>query len=788
MKTRTLNAVIAAVLFVVMLFVYSATVAPTVSFWDSAEFVTCAVIMGIPHAPGSPLLSLLGRVMSLIPLPDIRHAIIGTVAWRINLIAVLAAALTVALTYLIIVRLITKITPFRDKTGHDVPIIACAAIASIVAGLSHQFWENAVEIETYMPSLFLSMLAFWLVLRWDDNRDEWSGIANLLLAVYLVGLGLGIHLYAMLILPPIAWLVVTGRMAWFREKHVLGGLVLGAIVLAVVNSFGGKTLFLFLMLIIAVTGPAVSVMMSQKAIRGRVVIAGLVAALTLTALGFSVYPSVMIRAAKDPIINEGDPDTPGRYRDYIERTQYNQGNMYTGMFNRRAPMSYQAGFLYSRYLLSQFPKWGPSPAVEFSNDRSVNSRGAGGVTHKVPVPVLLMLMLAGGMVYHAATDFRRFSAVAMYVLLTSLGLVFYLNMENPQVRERGYFFLGSFHMFHIWLGIGMSGLVSLARARMKPSHVVPAIGILLAIFVTMIPAAAISNHIDPAYSNWQVHDRSDNWIPFDYAVNMLESCEPDAILFAHGDNDTYPLWYAQYVEGVRADVRVINLSILNAPWYIKQLRDLEPEVPITFSDDYIDNRLCADNLMSYRTALWPTDAKDVTAAGITWSMPPDYLTGDRKNGLLSVSSIMTAHIIEQVNFERPIYFSTYTGHQRLIGLIEYMSMEGMVYRLTDQRKGEDNYYVRPEALSRNLNEIYVYRGVTDPGVYKSQETQAILHNYFIGYLDLTISLMERGAADEARAAAIKANEFTLGDPVRQALLNQVLREQGLKRESLDISE
>ncbi len=764
-----------------MLLVYGATVAPTISFWDSAEFVTCAVIMGVPHPPGSPLLSLAGRVMSMIPLPDIRHAAIGTVAWRINLIAVLAAALTVALTYLIIVRLITHKTPFRDNAIHDVPIMACAAIASMLTGLSHQFWENAVEIETYMPSLFLSVMAFWLVLRWDSRRDEWNGITCLLLAMYLVGLGLGIHPYSLLILPSLAWLVVTGRMSWFSNGRVWVGLIIGAAVLAGINMFGGKTVLLTVMVFIALAGPAVSFLATRKPGRVRLVLAGTVAALALGALGYSVYPTIIVRASKDPIINEGDPDTPGRYRDYIERVQYNQGNMYTGMFDRRAPLSYQAGYLYSRYLLRQFPQWGPSPILEFRNDRRVNARGMHeDISHHVPVPILLLLILLSGAVYHALTDFRRFSAVAVYVMLTSIGLVFYLNMENPQVRERGYFFLGSFQMIHIWLGIGMYGLVRLAETRLKPSLTFSSVMILLLLFVTMIPAAAISNHIDPAYSNWKLHDRSKNWIPFDYAVNMLESCDPDAILFAHGDNDTYPLWYAQYVEGIRPDVRVINLSILNAPWYIKQLRDLPPRVPISFSDDYIDTRLCADNLMSYRTALWATTPKEVAAAGITWQMPPDYLTSDRKNGLLTVSSIMTAHIIEQVNWSRPIYFSTYTGRERLIGLVEYMSMEGMVYRLTDQRNGDDNYYVRPDILSRNLNDIYVYRGVTDPCVYKSPETREILHNYFIGYLDLLISRNERGETDKARSAAAKAFEFTLGDPIRQALLRQVLREQELE--------
>ena len=110
------------------------------------------------------------------------------------------------------------------------------------------------------------------------------------------------------------------------------------------------------------------------------------------------------------------------------------------------------------------------------------------------------------------------------------------------------------------------------------------------VFATIVPAAAFSNHIDPSYNNYAVHDRSNYWIPFDYAVNTLQSCEKDAILFTQGDNDTYPLWYAQFAEGVRRDVSVVNLSILNAPWYIKQLRDENSKIPIAFSDNYIDNK------------------------------------------------------------------------------------------------------------------------------------------------------------------------------------------------------
>ena len=187
-NTGKLNTMVALAVFMVMIFIYLLTVAPTISFWDSSELITCAAIMGIPHPPGSPFLSLLSRVMMIIPFYDFRPlfnpqldwgsggggfestrravAVTQRIAYRINLLAVLSGALTVMLTYLITVKLITRMVPFKGNLKHDGLIIFCALLSGLMAGFSHQFWENSVEIETYMPALFISMLAVWLILKW----------------------------------------------------------------------------------------------------------------------------------------------------------------------------------------------------------------------------------------------------------------------------------------------------------------------------------------------------------------------------------------------------------------------------------------------------------------------------------------------------------------------------------------------------------------------------------------------------------------------------------------------
>ncbi len=783
MTTGKLNAVTAAVVFAVMMIVYLLTVSPTISFWDSSEFVACSYIMGIPHPPGAPLLSLVGRVMMIVPFFDFRGTGFESIAYRINLLAVLTGALTVLLTYLITVKLITRLSPFTGRMSRDVPVIFSAAITAFLVGFSHQFWGNAVEIETYMPSLFVSLLTVWLVLRWDDARDETSRFRYLILAAYLMGLGIGIHLYVLLMVPTLLFIVITGKPAWFSPKRLWLSLISLFAVYILAGRFGGRGLTMTLMVILSIAGPLMIVRYLRNGISGgKRTLLGAILCLSIFAVGYSVYPTIMVRAGKNPAINQGRPNTLSRYRDYLDRTQYGQGNMYTGMFDRAAPFGYQFGFMYIRYLFEQFPKWGPSPAVTFANDRLPERPGQpADVRRNVYPPVILLLVLVFGLVYHARKDTRLFAALFLYVLVSSLGLVLYLNMENPQVRERGYFFLGSYVGIMVWVGIGMHGCFALVK-RWFPVRFRAAAAVTLAlVFATVIPSAARSRHLDPRYSNYQVHDRSRNWIPYDYAVNILQSCDENAILFTHGDNDTYPLWYAQHVEGVRVDVNVINLSILNAPWYIKQLRDGKPPVPITYSDDYIDMNLCGGSLRSYRTALWTPDPKEVTVAGITWDMQPNYLSSDRKSGFLFVSSIMTVHIIENVNWSRPIYFSTYVEPAKLLGIEEYLSLEGLVFSLTRESSGSEDYAVSLPALEHAVNS-YRYRGITDSEVYKQPDTVKLLQNYFIGFLELSYNYAREGDTERSVKAARTAYEFSLGNPNRLTLLESVLTAAGLGEE------
>jgi len=787
-NTSKLNTMVALAIFMVMLFIYLLTVAPTISSWDNPEFITCASIMGIPHPPGSPILSLLGRVMTLIPFYDFRGGGFESIAYRVNLLAVLAGALTVMLTYLITVRLITRIVLTKKIFKHDGLIMFSAIVSAFMAGFSHQFWENSTEIETYMPSLLVSMLAVWLILKWEEKKNNPQNLRYLFLAVYCIGLGTGLHLYVLLIVPAVFLIVVTAKPVWFSDLRLWINLIPIIIGLLLIKHFGGRVLSMIAMVSFSIFGPLLFArIFYTESQLWKKTLWGVLLCLSLFSIGYSVYPTVLVRAVKKPAINEGNPDNWNRYNEYLNRTQYGQGNMYTGMFYRKASFNYQFNYMYLRYLLRQFPKWGPSPIITFETDKSPDDSGVQDLNQQYAyLPVLLILILLFGIYYHARNDIRHFGMFFLYFLISSIGLVLYLNMENPQVRERGYFFLGSFQIIMVWIGIGVYGFFSFIRNRLSTRLLTPVTVLMSVVFATLIPVAALSNHIDSDYNNYQVHDRSQNWIPLDFATNMLQSCKKDAILFTHGDNDTYPLWYAQYVNGMRKDVNVVNLSILNAPWYIKQLRDKGNTIPIAFSDDYIDNKLCSNSLVSYRTLLWTPEPKKVTITGITWEMPPTYVISNGKTGILSVSSFMVAHIIEKVNWVKPIYFSTYVEPSKMIGLEKYMSMEGMVYRLTMRKSINRDYNVNVQTLEHNIFDRYRYRGVTDPDVYKSPETVKLLHNYFIAFIELCDVYFDMDDRENALRAARSAYDFSMRDPFRLELLEKILRERGLDDEIHDM--
>lgn len=786
MEIGKINKIVAAIIFFILFGFYIKTAAPTISFWDCGEFVTCSHIMGIPHPPGSPLLSVVGKVLSLIPFYDFRGYGTSEIAYRITILDVILGALSAMFAYLVIVRLIRK---FRSETYgklEDAIIMASAAIAAFLIGFSDEFWTNAVEIETYMPSIFISILSIWLVLKWDDKKEKPSSIKYLFLAAYLIGLGNGFHPLVLLIAPTAFMLVFFSKPEWFTSGKLWFFTALFLLVVAIVKLFLELEYLYFTMALFAFVAPALLFKLYRAGMeQWKLTLTGIVLCFSLFVIGYSVYPTVMVRASKSPSINEGNPSSWDRYKLYLARDQYGQENMYEGMFTRKADAGYQFGFMYLRYLIQQFPKWGPSLQYDFVNDKTPESRdGTEKVISTVYISVFLLSLLLYGLYTHAREDWRRFFALMAFFIASSIGLVLYLNMENPQVRERGYFFLGSYYIIFFWVAFGIYGFIRdiiewLEYKNMK-NIISPVTIVFLAIFATLPPSAVLSNHIDPGFNNYEVHNRTGDWAPYDYGYNILVSCEPDAILFTNGDNDTFPLWYLQEVEGFRKDVRVINLSLLNTDWYILQLKHEGKVLPIDYTDDHISNVLCGREESSLRQRLWPLKGKEISAAGITWNLPAQVQI-DNDNGMLRVQDVMVVNIINWINWQRPVYFAVTVADQNKCNLQDYLAMEGMVYHLSPT-KSNPNENVNIAALDRNLFKRYKYHELSNKDVYKPPNTTKLVTNYFIGFAQLAERYAAMGDTANAVRAAWGAVDTTTNTLSQRTLLYTILSEYKLSGE------
>ena len=652
----------AAGVFLISLAVFVRTAAPTVSFWDSGEFVACAYSLGIPHPPGAPLYLLVGRLFTLLPVGD-------DPAYPMNLISAITSALAVLFVYLITVRLILLCREGGEGRTQCVSRAIGGGVAALMLAFSDTFWYNAVETEVYGFSTMLMTLSLWLGLKWMDRADDEDRHRILFFIAYLMGLAGGVHLLCLLTVPTLLALI------WIRKRRILRDPRLWAY------------------------------------------------ATLLFVAGYSTYASLYIRSGLNPMIDENNPETWANFIKFLSREQYGAESMLLGIFNRKAPFwDFQILTMYIKYFVAQFPV----PGLRFVSDafRQATSHDV----QLVRISVVPYLLGCFGMWKQWRRDRGRFWAFAALFVLSGIGLSVYLNMEDPQPRERDYVFVGSFGLFAVWMGIGASAVM---RGAYRLRGRVPAVA--AACLLLAMPGGL-------AASLYPTHDRAGNRFAYDYAANILKSCDPDAILFTNADNDSFPLWFQQEVMGLRKDVRVANLSLLNTPWYIKQLRDLAPKIPIRYTDDYIDQVLTAHTPMAVRQSgrFWP-EARDVQAAGLNWTVR------GMPGRVLRVQDVMVLKIVDWNQWKRPVYFALTVPVDNRMGLQDFLEMEGLVFRLSRRKAAPVNV----QNTRKHLLDLYRYRGVSDPAVHRNRTARNLLANYPAVFLHLAEAMAERGDRDGA---------------------------------------
>lgn len=344
------------------------------------------------------------------------------------------------------------------------------------------------------------------------------------------------------------------------------------------------------------------------------------------------------------------------------------------------------------------------------------------------IPFLLGMI---GLFFHATRNQESFLYVLMYFIMTGIALAVYLNMPPYQPRERDYVFVASFYFYFIWVALGAVAIWNFLRDKVNPTLAAVGVGglVLLVVPVNMVA------------KEWDDHDRSNRTVPLAFGTNYLESCDSNAILFTNGDNDTYPLWYAQEVEGIRDDIRIINLSLLNTDWYINQMRrpinsadsihmTMFPKQYIQGTRDYatyydqhglkIDKEkrqelrkllaFVASNKKETKVRLqngemldfFPTKKLKITvdkaAALKNGAVTPDKADQIvdqiewkiRKNTLMKADLVVLDVIATNAanGWKRPIYWAITTGTDAYLNLMPYLQMEGLTYRLVPIRKSE----------------------------------------------------------------------------------------------------
>ena len=463
-----------AVLSLIATAVYLLTMDRSASWWDCGEFIATTWQLGVGHPPGAPFYQLVAHVVMLLSFGNTM-----LVAPLCNALSAVCSGITVGVLFLTVVELLR-----RDGSAEPWQIRG-AATGALCYLFCDTAWFSAVESEVYGMAMLFCSLDVLLALRWRRTRN---GRLLPMLAL-LVGLGVGVHLMTLLVVPALLLVVLP--------ECKIGPLA--------------KRLPVLLAFFI---------------------------------LGITPYAIVPIRAAANPPINEGNPSTAESFMSYVRREQYAKAPLYPRMWRERDEANtaywsggrdgvvgnaiyyggYQLGYMYGRYLMYNY--------IGRENLKS----------GRMVVFVLPVLLALWGLLCHRRKNRRGYWTVMLLFLFGGVLLNLYLNHPCYEPRERDYAYVLSFYAVALWIGIGAADLCK--RMHGKAWQL-----LLLLAPLTM------------AVGNWSDHDRSRCHAVHDIALNHLQSCDHDAILITLGDNDTFPLWYLQHVEGRRTDVSVYNIGL-----------------------------------------------------------------------------------------------------------------------------------------------------------------------------------------------------------------------------------
>ena len=752
-----------------VLLLYVVTLGPTTWFWDTSEYIATAHILGIPHPPGNPLFVVLGKAWSLLLAPT------GlSVAVRINLLAAVTSAVATGFLFLALHRVLwgwirggasegarsvqgarpsdggraarrrrerrgrgkddfrergeagvgsgdeardVAASEARTDTGEKggwegrLPLIGAWA-GGLLAATAFTVWNQSnVNEKVYTLSVLVIAVVVWLAVLWKDRKDEPGAGWILVLAVYLMVLGSTNHLMSLLPAPALGLLILMEKPGVLLDRRIL------------------------------VRGPLAVV------------------------LGLSFNLFLPIRSAQQPIINEGEPvcetvsgalvavytlgnaGCPALAAN-LTREQYGK----PPLSERMAPVGHQ--------IMNYFQYFDWQWARGLAADPVPGNR-------RLPFTVVFLGLGIWGLVVSGRSDRSHLAFFGTLAFTLTLALVYYLNFkygyslgpehigrEGREVRERDYFFIASFHLWGVLAGMGLVAAWRWAAGGgLSPRNLGLASPVLALAFV-------------PLVLNWSWADRSDDYSARDWAYNLLQSVEPYGIIFTNGDNDTFPLWYLQEVEGIRQDVTVIVVQYLYTQWYPRQLRyhtsperqrRYEPDEALTGVYPVPDRRptrpittLADEDLNQVGFVQLREDAM-IDLGGTPVRFPAGMRLGRGEQIALA--------IIRDSLDERPIHFASTAGLAQELGLDRWAVRQGLASRLrledleevpsvvqVGRQVGGD--WVDVDLTMALAREVFSYRGFEDRDVWADRSTLNIPWHFYFLYLQLADAAARTGHPDE----------------------------------------
>ena len=692
---------------------YVFTLAPTTSFWDTSEYIATAHILGMPHPPGNPLFVVVGRAWELL----IGWTGLG-VAARINLLAATTSAAAAVFWFLAMARVWAHF-------GRDRLVVLIAAWVSVwVGATAFTVWSQSnVNEKVYTVSLLVVAVVTYLAMVWEDHVGTPRGDRIFVLAAFLIGLGAANHTMSLLPVGALALFVL-----WHDWRTLLRWRLMGTAALLLGVGFSVQVMFVPIR-------SAQNPIIDEADAECESLVSAAVTPLELLPIVSSLVPD---EAACEPL------------RASLAREQYGKPSL----LERQSPFSAQLA-MFTQYFDWQW-------------------------AHTLPARVrwlaTLLFIFLGlvGLRRHWSGD--RDSFVYFFTLLLTLtgGLIFYLNfrygfslypnipIDFHEVRERDYFYVLGFYIWGLYAGMGIVVLWQRLAERLGAEE---------SAYRKASPALALA--LIPLVFNFGLADRRGDFAARDWAYNILQSAEPYAILFTNGDNDTFPLWYLQEVEGIRRDVTVIVHSYLGTSWYPKQLRRLTQPCPDGVDPLETPTVVVCQRPFDAQSAAAPYQGLEtdpptrpihslsdeeidalpivpfVVEADTTIQITP-WITGHLRGGsAIYYPDLLVYQIIRESAGDRPIYFaSTAPPVYDRWGLQPHMLRQGLAHKLVnglleptdDTVQLQEAFDVRWVDVGRShelLWDVYQIDYLLDWELWPEKSTRAsIPAQYYLAYASL----------------------------------------------------